>query len=367
MNQIVAIAFFLIMPVAQLLADGKMFWREEIPPMIPYQRALILFADGTETLILQSRYEIPEANGASNLGWVVPVPAVPEVASMPADMAQYLFQSLGMYSRPNVTRIGPYVVGLLILVIGGLSLLTLLLCLVSFVTPLPPRFQSNRRWLASLSVVVLGYFMVAGIFYSAGSAGLGVVRGVDVISEQRVGIYDVSIVRSDDAGDLIDWLNTHGFKFQDKDTAAFDSYVSQGWCFVVAIINPRSDEAEHRIAVEGLAAPLILRFPTPSPVYPVALTGTGGFETEILIYLASSGKMTCGDRLPLRFAGPMDARSLHMLSVYTDPEGFFDFESMNFPHVTKFNGQLTPEEMKEDIVFTRAEDDEPFRERIIKW
>ena len=105
MRRIAVTALILAPTAAQSMADGMMFWREEIPPKIPYQRALILFDKGTETLILQSRYEIPKGDGNSTLGWVLPVPAVPEVASMPADMAEDLFMDLSEYSRPRVTKI----------------------------------------------------------------------------------------------------------------------------------------------------------------------------------------------------------------------------------------------------------------------
>ncbi len=351
---------------AQSLADGKMFWREKIPPKIPYQRALILFDEGTETLILQSRYEIPEGDEKSPLGWVVPVPAVPEVASMPADMARHMFMYLSMNSRPRVTRIAPTLCGVLFLTVAGLSLLTLLLYLLSFFLPLPQRFKENRGKLARYSLWGLLICFVAAIIIPSFASARGSL-GVDVIAEQGVGIYDVSVVRSDDADDLIAWLNKHDFKFADEDTAAFDSYVSKDWCFVVAIINPSAGEDERRIVSEGLAAPLILRFPSANPIYPLALTGTGGFETEILIYLASATKMTCKNPLTLRFAGEMYERNLEMLSVDTDPEGFFDPEEMTYPYLCKFKDRLTPDKMSEDIIFNKAEDDEPYREHIVKW
>jgi len=36
-------------------ADGK-FYGERIPPDIPYQRGFILFHEGSETLVLQSKF-----------------------------------------------------------------------------------------------------------------------------------------------------------------------------------------------------------------------------------------------------------------------------------------------------------------------
>ncbi len=339
-----------------------MFWRETLPPTIPYQRALILFDEGTETLILQSRYERPASAERSTLGWVVPVPAVPEVASMPADTARLLFLLLSLASRPRVTN----VFDVLSSAVAGASLLTLLLCLVSFVVPFPQRLKDNRGKLARCSMWVLLICFLAAIvtripLHAGGSLG------VDVIAEHRVGIYDVSVVRADGAESLIDWLNEHSFRFGDRDTAAFNAYVSKGWCFVVALINPSADEDEIRVASEGLAAPLILRFPHATPIYPVALTGTGGFETEVLIYLASSTKMTARDRLTLRFASEMLEDELDLLALDSEPRGFFDPKKLNFPYLCKFRDTLTPDKMTEDIVFDEAEDAAPYREHIFEW
>src|SRR5882724_2543595 len=366
MRRIAVTTLILAPTAAQSMADGLMFWREEIPPKIPYQRALILFDKGTETLILQSRYEIPKGDGNSTLGWVVPVPAVPEVATMPADMAWGLFMGLSEYSRPRITIIGPTVGAVLFGAVAGLSLLTLLVCLLSFVLPLPQRFKENRGRLARYSMwglLICFPLIIIGSFAAARGS-----LGVDVIAEQRVGIYDVSVVRSDNPEGLIGWLNKNDFKFGDRDRAAFDSYISKGSCFVVAIINPSTGEEERRIVLEGLAAPLILRFPHTNPTYPVALTGTGGFETEIVIYLASATKMTANDRLTLRFAGEMHkGLSRALLSADIDPEGFFDPKKMNFPYLCKFKDRLTPDRMREDIIFSEAEDDKPYREHIVKW
>ncbi|MFO1522595.1 MAG: hypothetical protein U1G05_11255 [Kiritimatiellia bacterium] len=81
----------LLLSAGSARADGKMYWREAVPPTIPYQRAMIFFRDGVETLVLQSKHELPGPGKAAPIGWVVPVPAVPELASIPADVAHEAF------------------------------------------------------------------------------------------------------------------------------------------------------------------------------------------------------------------------------------------------------------------------------------
>lgn len=366
MKRALIIILFVAVVAAESKADGKMYWYHESPPDIPYQRALILFEDGTETLILQSNYKIPKISDSSEIGWVVPVPAVPEVTSMPADIASFLFSQLNRSSQPRITRISPIVYTVLYWVIAILSLLTFILSILSSFMDLPPRSMNRRRVLFYLSFLGLFLCFTVGVTRQTLSAGPAL-YDVDVIAEHRVGIFDVSVVRSDDAKDLIDWLNNHEFKFKDSDIAAFDSYVKNKWCFVVAIINPKNGEHKHQIAYEGLAAPLILRFPHDHPVYPVVLTGTGGYETEILIYLASYTRMTCFDRLTLRYAGKMREDTLKPLFYDIEPKGFFDPKIKRLPYLCKFKDRLTPEQMQQDIVFSESEKKNAYREHVTVW
>ena len=358
--------FCLMVATAQSPADGRMYWGDKVPPTIPYQRSLILFKDGIETLILQSRYQLPESKSAVSMGWVVPVPAVPEVASLRADSASRMFHELSNITYPRVTRVSNLIFIFVFFGFGGLLLLTLLVCMVSLPGFLPACIRRNRERLVcySLGGVTICLYM-ALIFNALGYAGRS--SGVDVIAEHRVGIYDVTVLRSDKADELIDWLNDNAFHYGPEDRAVIESYLSNKWCFVVAHIRPEVKPYDRTTQDDGLVAPLILRFPHVKPVYPLMLTGTGGHETEILIYILANSEMTTDERLSLRYSGEGDVAELARLSLDVEPAGFFKSDDWYFYHLCKFRDVLSPTDMVRDISFNPVSDSASFREHLIRW
>lgn len=362
------------------LADGKMFAREQVNPTIPYQRALIVFKDGTETLVLQSKYKLPEAKNVSTpapaaLGWVVPVPAVPRVGSMEPFKARHFFTGLDRWTAPEVTDVSSLVFMFVVLpVLACATIVPLLLVVLSYVLPRTSRLRRNRGETIRATVYILlawaTLFVVGPFFLHArdGSKSL-----VEVISEQRVGVYDVQVVKAPTADGMITWLNANEFRFGKEDRAVFDAYLAKGWCFVVAKIDPKSEKSG--MESEGLAAPLMLRFPCAAPVYPTALTATAKQDTEMLIYLLAKDKMTCSGRLPLRFAERMVDGGERLsgmfpfdeLAASCEPAGFLTPADLDCNWLCKFKGTLSPAQMAEDFVFAVSPDAAPYREHVTRW
>jgi hypothetical protein len=183
---------------------------------------------------------------------------------------------------------------------------------------------------------------------------------------EQVGIYDVQVIRSNQGENLIAWLNDNHFHFEEQDTQVFEEYVRHDWCFVVAQIDPTRGQ-EQEITSQGLVAPLTLRFQTASPVYPLALTALSGHETQILIYLYSEYKWQNDGRLNLQFARQIRFPQRSRLIANVEPEGFFSPSDLALPYLCKFKGTLSPEEMREDLVFRLAETNDPYPQATIVW
>ena len=61
-------------------ADGKVFSQvTAVKTTTPDQRALLHFADGTETLVVETTF----VGAGTNFAWVVPLPAAPEITAVP--------------------------------------------------------------------------------------------------------------------------------------------------------------------------------------------------------------------------------------------------------------------------------------------
>jgi hypothetical protein len=353
---------------APALADGKFYARERVPPNIPYQRALLVFDQSEETLLIQTKFrQLPKTK--ASLGWVVPVPAVPELATMRADQADWLFFWLNFRSGTRVARILPPVVFFFVICITLFPILFVLrLAIASVLNLLVPsaRFSPRGGTLTLTFVVLLSAVSAVLMPAPLGREGMG--PDVQVLKSQKVGIYGVSVVASDTPDALINWLNSNGFQFQPADKETIEDYLHQGWCFVVAKVEPNPSAGSRAVVSEGLVAPLILRFNTDKPVYPLRLTACTGADTEVLLYVLTPGKMTCSDRLKLRFAGQTNtAHILSLLTVGAEPRGLFT-ETERLPSfLCRFKSTLSPAQMREDLGFVQADNDLAYREHVWTW
>ena len=100
-----AVLIFVIGSLCGRVQGNGKFFVEKVPPDIPYQRAFMLFHKGSEILVLQSKYEFMQSDAIDTLGWIVPVPAVPEIASADADVAGRCFWIASTHSQPDIIRI----------------------------------------------------------------------------------------------------------------------------------------------------------------------------------------------------------------------------------------------------------------------
>lgn len=195
-------------------ADGK-FFGEEIPPDIPYQRAFILFHEGSETLVLQSKYDFSQSAAVDSLGWVVPVPSVPEIDSVDAVVAKMLFFHASFRTKPKLYYISSIFLPIfLITFLGGIAIL--LLCLVEY--PFLNKIGLSKSvWLKRLRNGLITVSIALFLFVGTSVTYMVIAGDVEVIKAEKAGIYDVKVVRSQSAEGILGWLKENGFGFDDSD------------------------------------------------------------------------------------------------------------------------------------------------------
>ena len=223
-------------------ADGCFVsaWNKQKDINEPTQKAILLHDQAREDLILQVKYEGP----AEDFGWLVPVPGLPEVrkGSM---QCFYELSRLTQESWPD---------------------------------------RQNQ------SGMMLG-------------AERGEAERVKVIEIKTVGAYEVAVLSSANAASLAEWLEANHFVFPKDKQGLLDSYVQKHWYFVAARINPEGSgfalksgpQKQAAIApstrnklAKGELHPLVLSFPSPKCVFPLAISAVNGKPSEVSLYVLSA-------------------------------------------------------------------------------
>ncbi len=231
---------------------------------IPDQRALIHFTNGTERLVIETRF----TGEGTNFAWVIPLPSQPVIEEATTGLfptLQYLFQPRIIHNVPH------FYLGIL-LVMG-------LICLFRFAIKY-----------ASVGFVILLLFLLAllaGMFLpalgKAGAKAMGMTtseQAVSILNRKLVGIFETTTIGAHDAKALQSWLSENGYSVPTDSEPVIADYVRQGWVFVAAKIR-RTDA---RLSTDT-PHPLSFTFKTEKPVYPMRLTGVDSRPLSVELYV----------------------------------------------------------------------------------
>lgn len=356
----IALAYLAI--PSDLHADGKFYVPRDTPPVDePYQRAIVSFRNGEEILIVQPKF----VGATKDFGWIVPVPSLPMMDYVTNDMANYLFDDFGRIAAPHVNYYGEIIIPILF-GLAAVGLLTPLVHALGLFRSLGwnPSWRSVRMLTYASFILLVVSLFSAPLTGHLGAGNVALNRDVEVLASERVGIYETHVIRPVErkTGALIDWLTANGFHYSPDDVAVFQSYVDKDWLFVTAkIAVPREETA----AGDGFLQTLMLRFATPVPVYPFALSATSEKPTTILLYVLSDRRMS-HPLLTTEFAGKSH-RIEFFVGNYKDLPDQICFVTFHPAYLTRMKGAISAAETREDLILTPDATGGDFRRSAWRW
>jgi hypothetical protein len=251
-------------------ADGKLFPKAVYAPVeIPDQRALIHYADGVQTLVVETSF-IGEGN---DFAWVVPLPAAPRIEAVSAGVFRTLEHQFQPRVILSVTRWWLGIIALWVL----LGLATLAVCQRRYAPGVLFFLMAG-----ALGAILWMMFMPA---LSKARMGASAATTVKILDRQQAGIFETTTISSSDPEALLEWLRENGFGIEPEVEPVVADYAQERWVFVAAKIN-RQEEPSMNSAVH----PLAFTFQTEKPVYPLRLTGVGNGACLIDLYVFGPGR-----------------------------------------------------------------------------
>ncbi len=371
------------------LADGRVFHQNAVrePVTIPDQRALIHWTNGTERLVIETRF----TGAGSNFAWVVPVPAKPVIEKASTGLfptLEYLFRPelvhkvsrwylgvlacLGLayllYAVKPLQKLTWKAIGACLLVcvcfIAGDPILGIIVTLVVVPSLLMVRFQPQGVY-RILLLILMGLILFA-LFLPASSRSAARSmsstrdgRSVEVLERTRVGAYETATIAGKDPLALDLWLRENGYAVSSNAGPVVADYVKQGWVFVAAKL-VRDDAGQQTSTVH----PLSFTFPVAQPIYPMRLTGVDSGPVSVELYVFGPDRATATNfevkscRRPSFPAAPDNwiRRKPKDLEIYASPLREW---VQGAAVATKLSARLSPQELGRDVLLSWK----PFEEK----
>jgi hypothetical protein len=360
------------------LADGKVFPPTAYPVevRIPDQRAILAWSNGVERLVIETRF----TGAGTNFAWVVPLPSAPKVEAA----TRGLFPTLTHLLRPRVIHSVPAwwrlvmfasAIGWLVLTVrqsgkirwfdwvagiavgfavGGeelalLGIPVLSACMISVFG-----VRVKKLTFGEVLMVVLIHFLAVALLLPAlaKAKAKGGSDSVEVLDRQLAGVFETTTLTARDPGALRDWLNTNGYVLPKDVEPVIADYLRDGWVFVASKVRRDATSTE-----AGSLHPLSFTFAAKEPVYPLRLTGVGNGNLEVDLFVFGP------ERAKVAGFKVRDAVRPQIMETTTERPQFggrvsglplahaaLQEAAGNAAFVTRLQGTLTPEQMRQDAV-----------------
>ena len=321
MQRIFSFLLLLFLPLAAL-ADGMVVPTIAYPAKItiPDQRALICFSNGTERLVIETRF----TGSGTNFAWVVPLPSQPVIEQATTG----LFPTLQYLFRPEVVHEIPRY-WLRILVVLGL--------ICSF------RWLIKHASAGFIAFIIFLFLFLAGVLLpvlsvkSRSATASASEENVSILDRKLVGIFETTTIASPDAKALQTWLLENGYSVPTNAEPVIASYVKDGWVFVATKVRRDKPDGE-----TSTPHPLSFTFKTDKPVYPMRLTGVDNGPLMVDLYVFSGARASAPHFKVESCTQPKIAHPL--LHRWTDGS----------PVATKLTATLSPSDMRNDVWLKQA-------------
>jgi hypothetical protein len=185
--------------------------------------------------------------------------------------------------------------------------------------------------------------------------------GVSELGRATIGNLEFVTLGATDAGEVATWMKAHGFAYHDTQLASIQGYLARHWVLVAAHTTAAVTPPYGAIAVR-------LTFPTPEPVFPLAIAGASHQGTlpmhllvatsyrpvsatysETTVLPASNGTEPAPQsRLELRYASILsETERLQLAKTIAVPYGYW---------LTRYDATWQVSDLNRDLVFNRADD-----------
>jgi len=261
-QRIFSFLLLLFLPLAAL-ADGMVIPTVAYPAKItiPDQRALICYSNGTERLVIETRF----TGAGTNFAWVVPLPGQPVIE----EATTGLFPTLQYLFRPQIIHNVPRYYIWILLALGFI-----------YVFRLMAKSVWNAFVIAIFIVIAAAILLPISRSASEGMASSISSQPVSILDRKIVGIFETTTIASHDAKALQTWLSQNGFVVPTNAEPVIASYVKDGWVFVATKV--RRDKPADETSTPH---PLSFTFKTDKPVYPMRLTGVDNGPLSVEFYV----------------------------------------------------------------------------------